>query len=266
MNLDAQTYRKDRLYMPGHGYGAVRQGGPTQRPAHDIRSFLVHTTNNPNGNTYYPSEAIYLRDSSNVSIHYVVSSHNDTVVQILPDFWIAWHAGDCIDPDFENPHSIGIEIAWADGQGPLPQLAIDNTTALVHYLLSLYPWIEKIDTHRHQAPTRKHDPSGWPDAAFNQWRATLRATDTTPEPVTPPLDAAAVRTYRIAIPKSWVRALPSISKGTFVKTIALNTHVKGVMVPGEPFTAKNGRSSSEWLQLEDGSGYVWAGQVKPIRR
>lgn len=176
-----QGYRKDlaypnRLKETGafYGYGhPTKPKLPATRDWHDIRAILVHTTNNPKGNTAYPSEARFLRDASNVSIHYVVSSHDQTIVEVLPPAFIAWHAGDCLDNDYENITSIGIEIAWTPAAGALPQIAIDNVTRLVKQLLDWYPWITKIDMHRSQAipKGRKQDPSGWSDKDFYTWRA-----------------------------------------------------------------------------------------------
>jgi len=176
MRIDRTTYRKDLKYpkrQPDgyyHGYGGVTAWTLPRRDLASLRSILIHTTNNPDGNTSYPSEATFLLDSPNVSAQYVVSSHDDTIIQELPDDYIAWHAGDCLDNDFENLRSIGIEIAWAAGKGPIPQIAIENTTELVRSLLGAYSSIVKLDMHRAQAPGRKIDPSGWENAAFYRWR------------------------------------------------------------------------------------------------
>jgi hypothetical protein len=184
MPIDATTtYRKDIKYPAPNasgfyrGYGWLIPRHSPQRDKQDIRAILVHTTNNPQGNTLYPSEARFLRDSPDVSIHYVVSSHDDTIVQVLPDTFVAWHSGDCADNDYQNPTSIGIEIAWAEGQGHLPQQAVDNLTFLVRELLRRYPWIKKIDTHRNQAVPRgrKSDPAGMDDATFARWRDSITA-------------------------------------------------------------------------------------------
>lgn len=188
MEIDTQHYRKDLAQRVQHGYGAVKAGRPARRDVRAIRAILIHTTNNGKGNTNYVPEAIFLRDSPDVSAHYVVSSHDDTVVQLLPDEWIAWHAGACADSDYLNPTSLGIEIAWTVNKGPLLQQAIDNTSALVRSLLSRYPWITKIDTHRAQAIPRgrKIDPSGWDDAAFYAWRdAIVRPETPAPTPSEP---------------------------------------------------------------------------------
>lgn len=187
MQLNETTFRKDFLFPnrqdTGYfrGYGAPKPHLPPDRDLRAIRAILVHTTNNPRGNTDYRQEAAFLQSSPDVSIAYVVSSHDDAVAQVLPDYLIAWHSGDCKDNDYENTWSIGIEIAWTTNKGPLPQIAINNVTELVKYLLQKYPWIRKIDTHRVQAvpPGRKQDPTGWSDAAFAAWRMPILKPITT---------------------------------------------------------------------------------------
>ncbi len=190
------TYRKDLRYPTRdpksgfyHGYGGVRAFTSPVRTSSQLRAILIHTTDNPHGNTDYHPEAVFLRDSPDVSAGYVVSSHDSTIVQLAPDTVITWHAGDCADNDFENPTSIGIEIAWTGGKGPLPAIAIDNTTKLVRSLLQQHPTITKIDTHRGQAVPkgRKPDPLGWPDAVFYPWRdRMLKERGTAPSPSAPP--------------------------------------------------------------------------------
>src|SRR5438477_1436492 len=100
MTLDTTSYRKDLTCPIGHGYGPVVIGGPAQRDAHSLKSILIHTTNSPTGNTDYRPEAAFLRDSPDVSCHFVVSSHDAAIIQLLPPQWIAWHAGDCADSDY----------------------------------------------------------------------------------------------------------------------------------------------------------------------
>ncbi|HEU5013975.1 MAG TPA: peptidoglycan recognition family protein [Roseiflexaceae bacterium] len=209
MAFDLSTYRKDTRWAVGHGYGPVFDGGPSRRTTAQITSILVHTTNSPVGNTAYAIEAAFLRDSPDVSIHYVVSSHDDTIVQVLPEPWIAWHAGACADKDYENPSSIGIEIAWCPQAGALPQIAINNLTRLVRDIRQRYPWIAKIDMHRAQAVPkgRKIDPSGWSDAAFYAWRDSLLQGSSLPP-------ASSLPT-----PLPYVGAPQSISAATFTAVL-----------------------------------------------
>lgn len=212
MYLNTDTYRKDTRWPVGRGYGPVVNGGPSQRDVNSIRAILIHTTNNSNGNTNYVGEAAFLRDSADVSCHYVVSSHDSTVAQVLPDKWIAWHAGDCADNDYQNATSIGIEIAWTINKGNLPAIAIENVTELVTSLLQKYPHITKIDMHRAQAVPkgRKSDPSGWNDAPFYAWRdATLKAARQAPsQPPQQPQDG-------LPVPLRVIGVQPSIKLDTF---------------------------------------------------
>lgn len=197
MQLDTTSYRKDRKHPLQHGYGVSRPGGPSRRSLSAIRAILIHTTNNRKGNTHYVPEAAFLRDDTGVSAHYVVSSHDQAVVQILGETEIAWHAGDCADNDYENETSIGIEIAWTINKGPLPQQAIDNVTDLVRAILQRCPQIRKIDMHRAQAIDkngrlgRKVDPSGWATPDFYAWRDALFAVPTLAVPAPP------ARRYRV---------------------------------------------------------------------
>lgn len=179
MHLDTVSFRKDLKYPDRdqetgfyHGYGGVRAWASPVRDLSTIRTLLMHTTDNPAGNTHWRPEAIFLRDSADVSAGYVVSSDDDMVIQIVDDRVISWNSGDCKDNDFENPTNIGIEIAWTGNKGPLPRLAIDNASELVQSLLAKIPSIIKIDTHRNQAVPagRKPDPIGWSNVEFYRWR------------------------------------------------------------------------------------------------
>jgi N-acetyl-anhydromuramyl-L-alanine amidase AmpD len=159
-----------------------------------------------------------------------------TVVRILPDTLIAWHAGDCADPAYENPTSIGIEIAWTVGRGPLPQIARDTTAALVRELLTAYPSITKIETHRAQALPRgrKIDPSGWPNAEFYPWRDALLS------PVPPPLATYHTRAGAV------VRALPT-TQSAIQRHLGAGTTVSGGWVTGQQVAGSN-----QWLRIPDG--------------
>lgn len=235
MRLDTTTYRKDRAhpepYPTGHtragqyhGYGRLTPWASPLRTRDQIKAILIHTTNNPRGNTRYESEAAFLRDSGDVSIHYVASSHDDAVVQVLPDTTIAWHAGNCQDNDYENATSIGIEIAWTINKGPLPPIAIANVTALVRDLLARYPSITKIDMHRAQAipAGRKVDPSGWATADFYRWRDELLSGRTpTPDATQPGHALLTADTTILSAPRATLeqlgRAVLSRPTGEYVE-------------------------------------------------
>lgn len=172
MQIDTTTYRKDIHRKPGDGYGwwdgrAWRAGRPTS-PA----SIVIHTTNGKAGSAF-AGEAAYLRDSAQVSAHYLVGKDGQ-IAQILAEMETAWHAGDCLSA-YTNTRSIGIEChlttgeAWSDSQrGALYGLvrAVMGRWGITTAL---------IDTHRAVALPRgrKSDPCGWDDAAFYAWRATL---------------------------------------------------------------------------------------------
>ncbi len=260
MQLDTTSYRKDRKHPLQHGYGVSRPGGPSRRSLSAIRAILIHTTNNRKGNTHYVPEAAFLRDSVDVSAHYVVSSHDQAVVQILGETEIAWHAGDCADNDYENETSIGIEIAWTINKGPLPQQAIDNVTDLVRAILQRCPQIRKIDMHRAQAIDkngrlgRKVDPSGWATPDFYQWRDALLAAPTLAVPAPP------ARKYRIkpAIPGGYVQVRQGRGTGYPEASIAgLSARLRaGEVVEVDDVTRG-------WAHLASGLGFIeaWALEV-----
>jgi hypothetical protein len=255
ITLNTTTYRKDKLHPTGHGYGPAR-------PASQIKAVLFHTTNNPRGNTHYASEARFLRDSRDVSCHYVVSSHDATVAQILPDTLIAWHSGDCADNDYQNATSIGIEIAWAPQAGDLPPQAIQNTTDLVKMLLARYPNVRKVDTHRAQAVPagRKSDPAGWSDAAFYAWRSAL-FNPTAPFPGSPP---PSYRGRWRLTQGAWVRSKPwatGPNKGRHIATLRAGDEISGELQMGEVY-----RGVEDWIRFfRDGREmFVWAGQTERI--
>jgi hypothetical protein len=256
-NIDLISYRKDLKWPIGHGYGPVAVGAPSQRDVHSLKSILIHTTNSSDGNTGYRSEAAFLRDSPNVSCHFVVSSHDATVVQILPPQWIAWHAGDCADSDYENARSLGIEIAWSALSGPLPWSAIDNVTSLVRSLLASYPWITKIDMHRAQAVPhgRKVDPSGWSDADFYAWRdIILRGPSAPPSP--------ALQHYIISHPRgARLREKPTTQQSATLLLLSHGTPIAGTeMIDG----TETVEGEPRWVKttVQHKSGFIWRGLLE----
>lgn len=254
MRLDTVSFRKDVKYprrLPSgyyHGYGGVRPWTSPTRSLTLIKTILIHTTDNPQGNTHYRPEAIFLRDSKDVSSGYVVSSHDDVVAQMMPDEYISWHSGDCADNDFENPTSVGVEIAWTFGKGPLPQIAIDNTSDLVRSLLQKHPSIIKIDMHRAQAipKGRKPDPLGWADADFYRWRdRMLKERGTPPTPL-----------------HSYVAlfSTPIFTSRERPDTVALGG--QAVVAVGQQIVATD--LANGWLHMSDQTGFAPAGAFRLV--
>lgn len=171
-----QTYRKDLLHAPGHGYG--RNIGTEDKPvwvaprAATMSSEVVHTTNNKNKDTKVWNEATYLRDSPDVSCHDFIAKNGDVYV-ILPETMVAWHAGVAL-PAFTNAHSFGTELHVSLGEVPTAA-QIASLAYRIQQRRTVYGTTkEHIDTHRAVAlpgpNIRKHDPEGWADADFYKWR------------------------------------------------------------------------------------------------
>jgi hypothetical protein len=171
-----QNYRKDKTHPPGHGYG-YRTGMAWQanRPGQVI-SLVVHSTNGNKGSSL-TAEAKFLRDSPNVSTHYLIGK-DGTIVESLPPEACAWHAGSSL-AEFHNYSSIGVELHHAVGDD-YPQPQFESLTWLVEQCISAYDLHpEAIETHRKIAlpKGRKVDPSDWSDAGFYAWRKELFQPD-----------------------------------------------------------------------------------------
>jgi N-acetyl-anhydromuramyl-L-alanine amidase AmpD len=168
MIIDTTSYRKDTLYRARYGYQARGGAEPS--------SIIIHTTNNRRKGTSFAKEAEYLRDSADVSAHFLIGKDGRIVQFLDPARWQAWHAGTAL-PAFQNARSIGIEHhvsvgeTWTDAQHVA-------CTWLVREMMRVHgipP--ELIETHRAVARPigRKTDPEGWGNTSFYAWRATLAA-------------------------------------------------------------------------------------------
>lgn len=176
MQIDQTSYRKDTMHPPRYGYQA--RGGAVPL------SVIIHTTNNRNKNTAFTKEAEFIRDSPDISAHFLIGKDGRIVQFLDPVRWQAWHAGNAL-PLYLNARSIGIEHhvslgeTWTGAQH-------DACTWLVRSLMASYgipPAL--VDTHRSVAlpKGRKRDPEGWQDTAFYAWRSQLLAA---PPPAAPP--------------------------------------------------------------------------------
>ena len=168
MAAPLDTYRKDQKYGSGHGYGrrvgALWVPGRTGKPL----SIIIHATHGRAGSTS-DAEARFLRDSPDVSAHYLMARDGRTF-RILPDEHVAWHAGEC-QPLYRNDTSIGIEIHAAVTEaitGPQKVALADLLRALTAQW-AIVP--SNIASHRAVAlpAGRKSDPAMWPDAELRGW-------------------------------------------------------------------------------------------------
>jgi hypothetical protein len=228
-------------YPNGYGWGTLnKDGNPVGTGLRDltqIRAILVHTTNGNPASTF-DAEAEYLRDSKDVSSHYLIGKDGH-ITEILPLDHIAWHSGDCLDNDYENKWSIGIEMHWTPALGVIPDTIIDSLTNLVRDLIKRFN-IRKIERHRAQAIDksghlgRKIDPSGFSDAAFIAWRTALFSTA---------ISKVVPYTVQVDTP---------IYESRNTKTIALNGTAK--IAAGTRITTDD--LTNGWLHIESGVGFI----------
>ena len=162
------TYRKDPKYGSGHGYGRQTAAGWTGLRIANPTSVIIHATHGRAGSRS-AAEAAFLRDSPDVSAHYLVGRLGE-VYRILPDTFVAWHAGECL-PAFTNPHSIGIELHAAVTE-PITGAQKQALAGLLRQLVAQWHIpAPLIDSHRAVAlpPGRKSDPATWPQAELRAW-------------------------------------------------------------------------------------------------
>ena len=100
---------------------------------------------------------------SEVSCHYVIKN-NGEIVKMVPDLYIAWHAGKSSWKNYKslNQHSIGIEITNSGHQfvyKKFTQKQISSLLQLSKFLIKKYKIGSKnILGHSDIAPQRKRDP------------------------------------------------------------------------------------------------------------
>lgn len=142
-----------------------------------IRSILIHSTNNPNGNTEFNGELTFLYNSKDVTAEYLVGASE--VVELLdPLAYFTYHAGTVRNAKFSNAESIGVEVHYSpkDKEQPINKDKIINLTALVRFLMAAHNLTPAdVSMHRWEATPkgRKIDPSFWNDTQFEQWRKSL---------------------------------------------------------------------------------------------
>ena len=100
---------------------------------------------------------------SNVSSHYFIKTNGD-ILNLVPDLYEAWHAGDSNWKSFKslNKYSIGIEIhnpGHQHGYQSFKSNQILSLNKLLYYLVKKYKITQKnVLGHSDIAPNRKKDP------------------------------------------------------------------------------------------------------------
>ena len=101
--------------------------------------------------------------TSKVSSHYLIK-RNGNIIVLVPDLYIAWHAGKSYWKNYKylNKNSIGIEISNPGHQFNYKKFSseqIKSVTRLSRYLMIKYKIkSENVLGHSDIAPTRKKDP------------------------------------------------------------------------------------------------------------
>ena len=133
---------------------------PKKRVSNQVKFIIFHYTGMRN-----ESEAInrLTNIQSEVSCHYLIKN-NGEIVKIVPDLYIAWHAGKSLWRSFKslNKNSVGIEITnqgheW--GYKKFSKKQISSVLKLSKFLIKKYNINSKnILGHSDIAPERKKDP------------------------------------------------------------------------------------------------------------
>ncbi|XOJ72902.1 N-acetylmuramoyl-L-alanine amidase [Candidatus Pelagibacter sp. Uisw_114] len=133
---------------------------PKKRPSKQIKFIIFHYTGMKS-----ESDALKrLTDiQSEVSCHYLVKN-NGEILKIVPDLYIAWHAGKSSWKNYKslNQNSIGIEITNSGHEHGYKNFTKKQITALLklsEFLIKKYKIIPKnILGHSDIAVLRKKDP------------------------------------------------------------------------------------------------------------
>ena len=131
-----------------------------KRSQKQIKFLILHYTGMKGDN-----EAIkrLTNPKSKVSSHYLIKRNGDILV-LVPDLYIAWHAGKSYWKNYKllNTNSIGIEISNPGHQfnyTKFPRKQINSVVRLTKYLMEKYKIKpENILGHSDIAPARKKDP------------------------------------------------------------------------------------------------------------
>ena len=133
---------------------------PKKRKTNQVKFLIFHYTG-------MKSEKAAIKrltdERAEVSSHYLIKK-NGNVINLVPDLYIAWHAGNSRWKKYIslNKNSIGIEITnpgHSHGYKKFPHLQISSLIKLSKFLIKKYKINKKnILGHSDIAPERKKDP------------------------------------------------------------------------------------------------------------
>ena len=133
---------------------------PKKRKTNQVKFLIFHYT----GMKSEKAAIKRLTDArAEVSSHYLIKK-NGNVINLVPDLYIAWHAGNSRWKKYIslNKNSIGIEITnpgHSHGYKKFPHLQISSLIKLSKFLIKKYKINKKnILGHSDIAPERKKDP------------------------------------------------------------------------------------------------------------
>ena len=133
---------------------------PKKRPKKNIKFIIIHYT----GMRSEPEALARLcKIQSEVSSHYFIKN-NGEIITLVPDLYIAWHAGKSSWKNFKslNRHSIGIEISNPGHQFNYKKFSDKQIYSLIRlskFLIKKYKISPRnILGHSDIAPERKKDP------------------------------------------------------------------------------------------------------------
>jgi len=133
---------------------------PKKRNFKQIKFIIFHYTGMNSERAAFKRLTDY---KSQVSSHYLINK-NGQIIKLVPDLYIAWHAGKSKWKQYEslNKNSIGIEITnpgHSFGYKKFPKIQILSLIKLTKFLISKYQINKKnILGHSDIAPLRKIDP------------------------------------------------------------------------------------------------------------
>ena len=133
---------------------------PKKRNFKQIKFIIFHYTGM---NSEIAALKRLTNNKSQVSCHYLIKK-NGEIIKLVPDLYIAWHAGKSKWKQYEslNKNSIGIEITnpgHSFGYKKFPKIQILSLIKLTKFLISKYQINKKnILGHSDIAPDRKKDP------------------------------------------------------------------------------------------------------------